>query len=223
MKINLLLPTLMTSLLSFNAYAIVNYATDTSTVDSIPSLTGFATTGAMMDGMTVSATFSNGATESLAWADTSSNGGGVFGSGWSLTLDGDSFGTNWNFSFTNQSLGSLVNLLLDGSTGFTVFDRTSPSPGTDGSASGWDFEISLFDATVTYLNPVAVIPNSYVGDIWHKVNVDFGSTGPRSDFTFIQDTDNDSRINNQVPEPTTLSLLGLGLLATRFLRKIPKS
>ena len=62
----------------------VTYATD-GTNAIIPGLTGFATTGADMTGLNVTATFSNGFSQSLAWGTTGVGAGGVFGTGWSLT------------------------------------------------------------------------------------------------------------------------------------------
>ena len=65
---------------------------------------------------------------------------------------------------------------------------------------------------VTFLDPTRIGGAAAVGDIFQQVFVEFGDTGPRADFTFRQDTDNDSRFN-QIPEPSTLLLLGLGMLA----------
>ena len=53
--------------LAVPAQAQVTYATDGTTA-IIPGLTGFATTGADMTGLNVTATFSNGFSQSLAWA-----------------------------------------------------------------------------------------------------------------------------------------------------------
>ena len=50
------------------ADAVIIYQTGLNTV-SIPGLTGFATNGAMMDGLAVTATFTNGS-QLLFWADT---------------------------------------------------------------------------------------------------------------------------------------------------------
>jgi hypothetical protein len=196
-----------------SAHATITYVVDNSTSSSIPGLTGYATTGAMMTGMSVQAKFTSGLDQTLAWATTGPGAGGVTGSGWGLALSGDSYGSSWQFSMNpNASLGQLTQLILSGNPGYTVFDRTNPSFGTDGSAQGWDFEFSggfTGDATVTYSDIVAVTPNPPVGDLFHVVTVDFGD-GPRANFSFIQDTDNDSRF--VVPEPASAALLGLGLL-----------
>ncbi|MEO5843487.1 MAG: PEP-CTERM sorting domain-containing protein [Caldimonas sp.] len=200
------------------AQAQVVYATDGTTAN-VPGLTGFATTGADMTGLGVTATFSNGFSQSLAWGTTGVGAGGVFGTGWSLTLNGDSFTTNWIFDFTTVQ-AQLTSLVLDGSTGLTILDRTNPSPGTPGSSSGLDFNFATGScvgcmATATYGGLTSVGGAAAVGDLFQKVTVTFGGTGPRVDWAFVQDTDNDSRFVPGIPEPETYALMlgGLGLVS----------
>lgn len=57
------------------ANAAIIYQTGPNTV-SIPGLTGFATTGAMMDGLSIRAVFSGGLDETRLWADTGPTSGG---------------------------------------------------------------------------------------------------------------------------------------------------
>jgi hypothetical protein len=187
------------------------------TPSAIPGLTGFATTGAMMTGLSIQAIFSNGLNETLVWGTTGAASGGVFGAGWSLSMDGDSFTDNiWNFQINqNSNLGQLTTLVIDGSNALTVLDTSNPSPGTGGSASGKNFAMQLaaFDAiaTATYDNEVSIIPDPAVTDLYQRVTVTFAQGGgPRESFLFSQDTDNDSRFND-VPEPTSLALAGLAL------------
>lgn len=202
-------------------HAVVTYATDTSTTSPIGGLTGYSTSGDQMSGMTVTASFSSGVTETRSWATTGAGSGGVTGTGWGLSLTGDTYSAPWDFTMSAVAgnLGLITQLILNGNTGYTVFDRTNPSWGTDGSAQGVDlwFADSSIDALVTYSDQVSITPNAAVGDLWHIVTVDFTSA-IGSSFTFYQDTDNDSRLG-QVPEPAMLGLLGIGLLAAGMARR----
>ena len=195
--------------------ATINYAT-AGVPTNIPGLTGFATTGAMMDGMDVTACFTVLGCQTRSWADLGANSGGVAGTGWDLALTGDSFTGNWLFNM-GTDLGQLVSLLLDGRGSFVVFDRTfGGATGTNGSALGTDWFTALNGGTtidVTYLDPTSVGGAAAVGDLFQQVFVNFGQTGPRIPFSFQQDTDNDSRFTNKVAEPSTLLLIGIALLA----------
>jgi hypothetical protein len=167
------------------------------------------------------ATFSGGLSQTLAWATTGANSGGVSGTRWSLSLDGDSFSNRWNFIFLDQgSLGQLTKLVLDGSTGLTIFDRTTVGDivGTPGSAQGLDFSFNSgcgsCMANATYSGLTSIGGAAAVGDLWQTLTVDFtGGTGPRTNFAFLQDTDNDSRFVPGIPEPETYALMLAGLAA----------
>ena len=177
---------LLLVLFSINGYSavIVNY--DNSSTYNTTALTGYATNGAMMDGMAVTANFIGGGSETLYWADTGAASGGVSGTGWGLSESGDTFGGFWSLS---SSVG-ISSIFIDAGVGNTVFDIDWVGYGTDGSASGWTFQTDdPFDITATYSGEVSVGGAAAVGDLWRYLNLDF-TQGFSGGMRFIADTDN---------------------------------
>ena len=209
------------------AQAAVVIVKDNALTSNIPGLTGFQTNGAQMSGLAVTATFSGGLTETSVWATTSPTAGAADGAGWSLAVNGDTFSSNWNFVFDappvgTNGLGQLLSLVLNGTNALTVLDTTTPSPGTPGSAQGKNFafttgacDADACDASATYGSAVGILPALPEQDLYQRLSVAFArANAPRTNFSFRQDTDNDSRFG--VPEPSGLALAGVALAALGF-------
>lgn len=200
----------------------------------IPGINPQDMTGAGMDGMVVIADFSDGTSEAKLWEDIDPSSGGVFGTGWSLTESGDTFGGIWTLTrdYTYQAR-ELTRIWIDALTGGSVFDTGFVGElgveydislvdefGTDGSALGWTLDLqsapSNLDIDVTYSDAVALIGQDPVGDIFRYLEIDFTNPGgfaAGDTLTFIADTD------KVVPEPSTLLLLGSGLIGVIAFRR----
>jgi len=218
--------------------ATFNYFTNNAPVANTTALTGFATTGSMMGGMSITVGFSDGSFSTGTWIAGAGNTGGAAALGWTLALDGDTFSASWILSNVSNLL--LKSLYIDAGVGDTVFDRTAPSFGSDGSAQGRDFvEVSnslLGTINVTYSQAVGIGGNAPVGDLFARMLVDFTgasngvATGglSRGFWSFGQDTDNlflpGDLTPGETPIPGALPLFvsglgALGLITYRRKRK----
>lgn len=157
-------------------------------------------TGSDMAGIEVTATFADTSTETITWASLGGNAGGVNGTNWSLSVDGDTIIPNaatptvgaWNLFNQHQSL---VSLFIDLGTAF-VFDTEFGDASANGSGAGRAF-IDFNDKGTTWAFSGLVQDELYSGLM--LTTLSNGRT------YFGVDTD-------AVPAPATLSLMGLALL-----------
>ncbi len=182
-----------------------------------PALAGFATTGAMMDGMVVTVTFADTTTSSGVWGATGANSGRAFGAGWSLALDGDSFTSMW--ALGNRGNLAIASFSIDAAPGSTSFDIIASPVLTPGSASGKAFSGvttsggSPTGAHATYSNQLFV-GGTFYGDEYELLTVTLdGGLGADSLLQFFADTDN-AKVRGTItptPEPETYAMLLVGL------------
>jgi hypothetical protein len=185
-------------------------------------LTGFATTGAEMTGMTVAALFGGGMVTCI-WAPTGVDTGGCSGSAvgvgsFSVSQAGDTFSNNWILTNTT-AVGAapipLLGVFFDGVPGLTVFDRTFGGvSGTAGSELGADATgttpAGQPNGVALYIDQVATLGNPPVGDLFARLSLTFGNgLLPQNSAMWIADTDTIG-LRGNVPEPGNWAMLLLG-------------
>jgi hypothetical protein len=200
------------------------------------------TNGNNMDGMRVTANVTlNGVQTSFTaiWGDLPGSPGNdgyvtFFGDNdFYLYVQGSAGANNaWDMNF-DYSGGQyrLNSLLFEGNPGNVVFDRTfGGANGTSGSSDGLDFAgFNGYDGTVTghYSNAVGLNGAAPVGDLFTNFLITWSGSGLSENFyQFSLDADNARTTATttqppSVPEPTSMVLLGTGLvgLVSRVRRK----
>jgi hypothetical protein len=214
----------------------VTYDPINTTVVNIIGVTGYQTYGNEMAGMTVTADFADGSSDTEIWKATSSTGGAVVGQGWQLAENGDTYTSNWIMTITDRTL-QISSLTLTGFvasdvvTDGTAFDRTQPDPGTANSSNGHDLSVSSATGAwnaidVAYRDPLRSLSSgqSVQYDEYRQIELTFGSLANGTTFvptpfvfgnslSFVQDTDTVG-----MPEPSSFILAAMGLLCIAAIR-----
>lgn len=164
-------------------------------------LTSFATSGNMMAGMRITASFVDGTSETAIWSALNNTSGGAFGTGWSLTETGNSFNQPWNFNNTGLGITSLIIDAIPGNTLFDIYPYGDNLPQTDGSADGWGFQ-TLTGQSPTFSAYSDTIDIS-TGDLFGKLSL-YWTEGFTGVMNFRADTDSGSSGNPVRPrDPVT--------------------
>jgi hypothetical protein len=232
----LIITCVMLALFTGPAFANVTVSYDSSSPQTVPVVAPYATTGAMMAGMSVTAYFAGGGSETKTWIvmDAVNGIGGIIdGTGWGLSVTGDTWDKTdlddskgkWNL-WTNDNT-ALSRIVIDAISGLVVFDvKFDLEPddpfSTPDSKRGKEFTTALAspDIDATYSIPIALTGQNPIGDLWGKLELEFMTTGATSgnpvptsftgSFLFTADTDNVVVI--PAPGAILLGSIGVGLV-----------
>jgi hypothetical protein len=244
---------------AFGRSATVSHFSNSGDAQVITDVTGFMTTGEDMGGMRVTAYFTPdllGASETVNWnpGPLGSGLGSAVGTDWRLDESGDTWNSLWRLSAPTGTNLTLYGLRLEGflpsddpvADRATIFDRTDPFFGTDGSYRGRDLDAfamagSWTHVRVVYFDEVESLahvapPASPVGDVYRAMQLQFGNVididplpifepAPflaGDELLYLQDADTvGDRIPGDpgeegAPEPASVLLLLIGLLAAQL-------
>jgi hypothetical protein len=164
------------------------------------ALTGYQTTGNLMDGMRVTVGYLNGGFETQTWGTVgraSNKSGGAFGSSWSLTQTGDTFGFRdgnwWPWTLDVSGNRPIAAINIDAVPGNTVFDNISGRTVTPNSADGRPFTLYYSDNgpnAVDYTVPIDISQGDLFGQLTLSWNQGFSGR-----LQFLADTDNGTNTN----------------------------
>lgn len=203
----------------FSGLALLGGLTFSSPVQAF-SLSGYGTTGDDMNGMAITVDYLGGGSQTAIWKTTGLYAGGAFGSGWSLSLAGDTFSAPWRLVTQAGFTQAIAALRINAIPGNTVFDIDSKAILTPGSAYGHPFTVLSGQAPTAFAYATDIADAQ--ADLKGVLSLNW-SNGFLGTMSFRADTDNGTasdpvRAATAVPEPTTiagLTLAAAGLMGMR--------
>ncbi|MEX0271160.1 PEP-CTERM sorting domain-containing protein [Leptolyngbyaceae cyanobacterium UHCC 1019] len=183
------------------------------------SISGFATSGAQMGGIKVTANYLDGGSQTATWNPTGAQAGGAFGAGWSLTQVGDTYEFPWTLSTNTGFAQKITSLIINAIPGNTFFDIVLAPEKTVGSGNGIPFTVLSGQSpdAYAYSTDISGAGNDLKGTL--SLSWNSGFTGQLS---FLADTDSgkvDAPIQAAVPEPTTIAGVVLAVTGLTRLRR----
>lgn len=173
------------------------------------TLSGFSTTGSMMDGMRITVNFLHGGSETAIWQDIDPLSGGAIGNNWFLTADGNTFYYPWTFQNSNsRPIASLHIDAISGNALFDIFDYGPGLPHTIGSANGRPFTVvyGRSPSSYAFTDPIDISQGDLFGGLslfWHS--------GFWGQMAFIADTDNGISSDPVAPKNIAPTLTGFNV------------
>lgn len=211
---------------SFANAGSVNVSVDNGVPHVTDEIYQFTVRGDDMVGLEVTAYFDDASSEVAIWGATGVAAGAASGTGWALSLVGDTFVNPWEL--LNNSGKGMTRLVLNGVPGDVIFDKIYEPFLTENSQRGLEFAVVSggddLDIEAIYRNRVAVPPAAPQDDVFAVLDLNFVNQGGLASgaraLLYMADTDKAEM--RAIPLPAAvwsgMALLG-GLGIARRMRK----